>query len=89
MTLISPVLLGAPVVDKTGLTGAYEWSYFHSREGLGIERSVEPGIVPPPVDPNVPSLPIAFQEQLGLKLEATRGEVPVVVIDAIQQPTDN
>jgi uncharacterized protein (TIGR03435 family) len=34
-------------------------------------------------------LPIAFQEQLGLKLEATRREVPVVVIEEIQQPTDN
>jgi uncharacterized protein (TIGR03435 family) len=34
-------------------------------------------------------LPIAFQEQLGLKLEATRGEVPLEMIDAIQQPTDN
>jgi uncharacterized protein (TIGR03435 family) len=63
--------------------------YFHSREGLGIERSVEPGVVSPPADPNVPSLAIPFQEQLGLKLEAARGEVPVILIGAIDRPSEN
>lgn len=48
-----------------------------------------PGIEPPPIDPNSPSLLTALQEQLGLKLDTDRGPVDVLVIDRIQQPAKN
>ena len=47
-----------------------------------------PGAPPlPPVDPNGPSIFTALREQLGLKLDATRGPVDVLVIDSVSQPT--
>ena len=45
-----------------------------------------PGATPPPVDPDAPNLFTAIQEQLGLKLEATKGPVEVWVIDSIEKP---
>ena len=54
-----------------------------------------PGALPPgapslpPIDPNGPSLFTAVQEQLGLKLESTRGPVNVFVIDRVEHPTED
>ena len=41
------------------------------------------------VDPNLASLPAALQEPLGLKLNSMVGPVNVLVVDSVQQPTEN
>jgi uncharacterized protein (TIGR03435 family) len=46
-----------------------------------------PSAPQPPADPDTPNIFTAVQEQLGLKLEAGRGPVEVVVIDHIEKPT--
>jgi uncharacterized protein (TIGR03435 family) len=48
-----------------------------------------PGQDAPVIDPNLPSLPAAMQEQLGLKLEPTKGSVEVLVIERAERPTAN
>jgi uncharacterized protein (TIGR03435 family) len=73
-------LVGRPVIDRTGLTGRYDYT---------LKWMPEPGLGPPgpPVDPDAPNIFTAVQEQLGLKLESARGPVEVVVIDRLEKPT--
>ena len=84
-------LTSRPVIDKTGLTGLYDFTLKFAYEGRmpGIMGpfGTPPGAPTPPVDPDAPSLPAALQEQLGLKLEGARGPVEVVVIDKFERPT--
>jgi uncharacterized protein (TIGR03435 family) len=72
------------VVDRTGLTG--EWDF---EIGFAAEPppNLPPGVELPPVDPGAPSLFTAVQEQLGLKLQSTKGPVEVLVIDRVEPPT--
>ncbi len=86
---------GRPVLDRTGLTGAYE---------VRLQWTPDPPPSPMkdgPAGPGMksegagaadlpgPSLFTALQEQLGLKLEATRGPVEIIVIDRVEKPTPN
>jgi uncharacterized protein (TIGR03435 family) len=83
-------LLRTPIFDRTGLTGRFTATlYFASDPGMnfGALAPVRPADVTP--DPNLPSFQTALQEQLGLKLEQTRGPVDVMVVDAVRQPTEN
>jgi bla regulator protein blaR1 len=84
--------VGRPVIDKTGLSGGYDLEVVFLPEGGrgGPVGAPPPGAPPlPPIDPDAPSLFTALQEQLGLKLESERGPVDVIVIDSVQQPTED
>jgi uncharacterized protein (TIGR03435 family) len=87
-------LLGRTVIDNTRLTGRFdihlEFALDEALAGLlGPNappfRRQEPG----PGDLDSPSIFAAMQEQLGLKLEATKGPVEVLVIDHVERPTEN
>jgi uncharacterized protein (TIGR03435 family) len=82
---LSFVFLRAPVVDRTGLSGMWLFSmYFAPTPDLlagGSRREA--------IDPNLPSLFTALREELGLRLDATRGLADVVVVQSIQRPTEN
>ena len=83
MTVVANMLsaqitnLGRPVVDRTGLNGEFDFD---------LETTFAP---PNPAggDTNAPSVFVALQEQLGLKLEPTRTSVKVLVVDSAQRPT--
>jgi uncharacterized protein (TIGR03435 family) len=72
------------VVDKTGLTGPWNLEVVFTPEQ---PAALNGGVVPP--NPDGPSLFTAVQEQLGLKLEASRGLVDVLVVDRIEPPTED
>jgi uncharacterized protein (TIGR03435 family) len=81
-----------PVLDKTGITGA--WDFTLSFSSAELTRGNNPGNPPPQggaSDPNgALSLFEAVSKQLGLKLEKERRPVPVLVIDHIEEkPTEN
>src|SRR4030095_16670075 len=88
--LVSPLsdLTGRPVIDKTGLTGLYDFTLEFAYEGRMPGLMGALGVPPDaPVNPDAPSLSAALQAQLGLKLEPGRGPVEVVVIDRFEKPT--
>ncbi len=75
------------VLDRTGLTGAYDVEFQFSTEGLPGAPTGPPGVERPPSEG--PSIFTALQEQLGLKLESTRGPVDVLIIDHAEKPTED
>ena len=78
--------VGRQVVDRTGLSGNWDFELSFAAE-LPPGAQLPPGATPPPVDPDAPNLFTAIQEQLGLKLEGTKGPVDVYVIDRVEKPT--
>jgi uncharacterized protein (TIGR03435 family) len=84
------IFAGRIVVDKTGLSGAYDFTLTWTPDQMPGGGQRPPGAPePPPIDPNGPSLFTAVQEQLGLKLDSQRGAVAVLVIDRAERPTEN
>jgi uncharacterized protein (TIGR03435 family) len=78
------------IVDQTGLPGRYDIDLTYTPEPFSAAALGQRGGTPPPgVDPNGPSLFNALEEQLGLKLQARKMPVPVVVIDRIEPLTEN
>ena len=82
---------GRTVVDKTGLTGLYDWELrFDPQVFLAVLPQL--GINVPGAAANAlpasdsPALLTALQEQLGLRLDAQRGPVDVLVIESAELP---
>lgn len=84
-------LLGRPVLDKTGLTGLFDMKlrFAPGSEGTNSVFARNPDTQLQQADLSAPSLFTALQEQLGLRLRATRDPLDVIVIDSIQRPTEN
>jgi len=67
-------IVGRPVVDRTGLDGIFEMEITFAGDVRDAER---------------PSLAAALQEQLGLRLDSTRGPVDTLVIESALMPSAN
>ena len=67
------------VLDKTGLTGKYD---------LDLKWATEDSKEPLP-DSSTPSIFTALQEQLGLKLQSSKGPVETLVVDHVEMPSEN
>ena len=68
-----------PIEDQTGLEGLYSFKLTFARQTLSLQPTVS----------DAPSIFVAVQEQLGLKLERTTMQSQAVVVDHIERPTEN
>jgi len=74
------------VVDKTGLPGQWWFAVYYGGDlpqipGVDLSQAK--------VNPDLPSFEGALREQLGLRLERTRGPAPFIVIESVERPTPN
>lgn len=84
--------LGRPVVDKTGLTGLYAVELKFTPEpghSGGMPGPPPSPDAPPPAAADGPTIFTALQEQLGLRLDSQKTSVPVLVIEAVNRPSEN
>jgi len=70
-------ITGHVVSNKTGLAGLYDFTLEYSDDQFATPES------------GAPSLSDALREQLGLKLDSTKGPVQVLVIDHVERPSEN
>ena len=82
-SLLQRAILDRPVVDKTGLSGRYdfnlEWAPDESQFGGDVGTASSDAPIPP--------FFTAIQQQLGLRLEATRGPIETIVVDHAEHPS--
>jgi uncharacterized protein (TIGR03435 family) len=83
VSLLQRAILDRPVVDKTGLAGRYDfdldWEPDETQFGGDLPTASD--------KTNSPPLFVALEQELGLKLEATRGPVDALVVDRAERPT--
>ena len=79
---VATSVLKKVTIDRTGLTGTWAWHVSYLDDAAA--QRLPPGVAPQAVE-----FPTALQEQLGLELAAMQGPIDVVVIDSVQQPTEN
>jgi uncharacterized protein (TIGR03435 family) len=74
--------VGRPVINRTGLAGEFQFE-------LSWLQDMQAGAAAAAVANDGPSLFTALEDQLGLKLEPSRGPVEVLVIESVERPTPN
>jgi uncharacterized protein (TIGR03435 family) len=72
-----------PVLDRTGLSGTFDVMVQFAPQSLDLEpRGFEP-------DPSAPSFLEALNKQLGLRLEPQTAPFDVMIVDRLEQPSEN
>jgi uncharacterized protein (TIGR03435 family) len=77
-------LVHRPVIDKTSLKGRFDFTLKYAPD-----RDIPSGADNGSLQDDAPSIFTALEEQLGLKLQPDKGPVDTVLIDHVEQPTEN
>jgi uncharacterized protein (TIGR03435 family) len=84
-SMMQRAVLDRPVVDKTGLSGRYDFDLQWTADDTQFD-----GKLPQAKDnPGKIDLFAALQEQLGLRLVAGKGPIDGIVIDSVARPSEN
>jgi uncharacterized protein (TIGR03435 family) len=83
-------LLGHPVLDKTGLTGKYDFDFEYSMDGLAGPMGVGagPSEISSATAEGASRLTAALHQQLGLDLRATQAPFEFVVVSRLDRKPD-
>jgi uncharacterized protein (TIGR03435 family) len=89
--------LDRPVVDMTGLKGTYDITLDFAQDAALMRAKMAamgaappPGLAPDAGESNGPTIFSALTEQLGLRLEARKGPVDLLIVESVQKmPTEN
>ena len=84
-SVLQRAILDRPVVDKTGLSGRYDFNLEWTPDDSQFGGQLPPGAP----DSDKPGFFTAVQQQLGLRIEATKGPLAVLVIDKLDRPSEN
>jgi len=80
-------ILDRPVVDRTGLTGKYDFTLAWRPDQVGTRPADAPPL-PAEIESRADIFG-AMQEQLGLRLQAEKTQVEVLVVDKVEKPSEN
>jgi uncharacterized protein (TIGR03435 family) len=85
-----------PFVDRTGLTGIYEYEFPLSNSGGGGVRGASPSLGPPVQKSRserlmdaAAALSGAMEDRLGLRLQGEKVPIDYLVVDHLENPTEN
>lgn len=84
LVLLAARDLGRPVVDETGLAGAFDWDLTFTPQNFVGKSFVRERF--PSIDPDGPALAAALEEHLGLKLQTRRVPRDTIVIERVERP---
>ena len=81
-------LMDRPVIDRTDLKGSFDFELTYTRD---LPPNMSPGATlnGEPIDTSGPTAFAALRQQLGLKLEAQKAPVEILVIEHVEKPTEN
>jgi uncharacterized protein (TIGR03435 family) len=83
-------VLDRPVIDQSGLTDRFDFTLNWTPDEFQFPRASAAQRAAVPTNPDAPpDLFTAFQEQLGMKLEAKKAPTDIVVIDKVSKPSEN
>jgi len=77
-------LTGSSVIDRTGLSGPYNFTLDYTPDAVALDRAAPNGF--PNIDPDGPSLATALRDQLGLRWTTESAPVEVLVVVRMEQP---
>jgi len=89
LMILPQMLQDRPVIDKTGLTGRYDFELKWARDANTWLPTGANSVPEAPVDGPRPSIFKALEEELGLKLVPTKMPRKGIVIDHIERPSPN